>query len=273
MKNSNEIRVNINSIYLPKQASFAKRIAAFVIDLIFFLVLTTGFAFAISAIYGMEKYGNQIKDAYVTHEVYVEDNENGNIEYNGKKYVLCDNIETLSKEEIDARHMACGKDINFQSASRMRNYGYIVIFTVAPFIAFLIYDFIVPQFLKHGRTLGAYLFGIGYVTDEDVDVKPKNIFVRFLFGRFIIDVIIPFAGVTYILLPTGFGIVGIVLIVGVVLGNIGALCFTKDKRAIHDIVARIKPIDNSCQIYFKTTSELSAARAKEAREMETTKRD
>lgn len=267
MENKKVNKVNYNSIYVPKQAPIAKRIGAFIVDLILVLVIATGLAWATSAIYGYDKYSNKIQESYITYGVLVEDEEKGKIEVNGNKYTYCNEIPSLTQEECNERYKACAKDKDFQEAFQKRNIGMVVIVTTAGFVSLLIYSFIIPLFLKHGRSLGSYLFGIGYVTEDDIEITPKHLLVRFLFGRFIIEVIIPFSGIMYILLQTGFGIVGIIIIAGVVLGNIYTLCFSQHKRGIHDIVAKVKPIDNTCQIYFKTVEELTSNRAREAQEM------
>ena len=56
---------------------------------------------------------------------------------------------------------------------------------------------------------------------------------------------------------------GLILLIGVPVLNVILSCITPEKRGIHDYIARVKPIDNDCQIYVKTKEELSRLKVEE----------
>jgi uncharacterized RDD family membrane protein YckC len=250
---------DINSIYVPKQQKLVKRFAAWVIDIILVVVVATGIGLLTSLIYGYDRYNNVVYEKCIQYGVYVENTE-GSISYDGKSYILCSDDPSISAEEVTNRETLCSQDKEYQKAMHKRNVGQIIITTTGISVSLLIFEFIVPLFLKHGRTIGMKFFDVAYVTEEDIDVSFKNVFVRFLFGKLIIEGIVPYLGFTLIILNTGYGIVGIVMIL-VPIYNLIIMLMSPHKRGIHDVIARVKPIDNSCQIYFKTTEELAKNKA------------
>ena len=186
--------------------------------------------------------------------VYVESANGG--------YTYCDSSLDSCKSAKDA----CINNPVYQEASRKVFYGILVIITIGIITSLLIYEFILPLIFKHGRTIGMRFFDVGYVTDEGIEPSPRAIFVRFLFGRCIIEGLIP--ALSFVLLVLGslgaqFGLLGVIFFAIELLLNIYMLVFTPNKRGIHDYISRLIPCDNSCQIYCKTIEELNEAKAKE----------
>ncbi len=262
MDTKNENRVNENSIYIPKPPKTIKRIAAWIVDVILAIVLASLFALLISLAYGYDKYSTRVMEKQIEYGIYVE-SEKGNITFNDTKYIVVDDISSLSKEEKEQRYKDIAKDQDYVYALYKMNVGQIIISSGAIFLSLFVFEFILPLCLKHGRTIGMRFFDIGYVTYQDIDPSPKNIFVRFLFGKFIIKAFIPYMGIMLIIYNTGFGIMGLIIALMVFIGNIVMLFVTKDKVGVHDYLARMKPVDNSCQIYCKTVEELSKKKIEE----------
>lgn len=259
---SMKTKENNNSIYIPKQPKTIKRIAAWIVDFIIVIVLATGFAFLTSLIYHYDDYYNTYIEKQIQYELYVEADE-GTLTFQGKNYVLYSSLDGHNDELLKEREMACGNDEEFKFANHKVLMGQIIIPITGAFASLLVCEFILPLCFKHGRTIGLFFFGIGYVTEEDIDVKIKNVFIRFLFGKFIVDVFIPFTGILLVIMNTGYGIIGLVCLLGIPIANIVLLLSSKDKRGIHDFIARMKPCDNTCQIYIKTTEELAKCKAEE----------
>ena len=261
--NTSNKKVNNNSIYVPKRPPMVKRFAALVIDVILVIVLATGIAFLVSKIYDYDKYYNAVYQTQIDYGVYVPSDE-GTISYNGQTYIICTEDKSITSEEANNRIKAMTSDRTFKDNYFKMNLGPIVITSSALLISLLIYEYIVPIFLKHGRSLGKYLFGIGYVNEDDLDISMKNLTIKFLFGKLVVNVVIPYTGVLLIIYQTGLVIIGCVFVLGVPIINLLMLFLSKDQRLLSDYIGKMKPVDNNCQVYFKTIEELNAAKCKDA---------
>lgn len=262
-KKQEKINKNV-SIYTPKTPKNSKRFAAWVVDMILIIVVATGIAFLTSLLYGYDNYNNTCIEKEIEYGLYVEQ-EKGPISFEGKNYVVITEIEGISEEEVNQRLTNLSKDKEYVIANQKRNLGPVIIVTMGLTGSLLIFELIIPLCLKHGRTIGMRFFDIGYVTDEGIEVGFKQLFIRFLFGKLIVQGLIPFAGLMYIIIPSYFTIVGVVALLGVPILNMVLMYITPEKRGIHDFIAKCVPVDNSCQIYFKTVDELSKAKAEEER--------
>ena len=256
---------NRSSIYIPKTPKVSKRIAAWIVDMILIIVVATGIAFLTSLIYGYDNYNNIYNEKNIQYGIYVE-SESGDIEFNDKKYIFYSEIEGYSEQEYQKRVEERNKDVEFREAYAKLNTGQVIIATSGIVGSLLIFELILPICLKHGRTIGMRFFDIGYVTDEGIDVDFKTLLIRFLFGKLIVGALIPYSGLMLaILIPTYYTFLGLVALIGVPVLNILLLLLTPEKRGIHDYIAKCVPVDNACQIYFKTLEELNMAKAEEER--------
>ncbi len=260
---TNNKNVNYNSIYVPKRPPMVKRFAAMVIDAILVIVLATGIAFLVSKIYNYDKYYNAVYQAQIDYGVYIP-SDDGNITYNGKTYIICTEDKSLTQDEANARIKALTSDQTFKDNYYKMNLGPIIITSSALLVSLLIYEYIMPIFFKHGRSLGKYLFGIGYVNEDDLDISMKNLTVKFLFGKIIVNTVIPYTGVLLIIYQTGLVVIGCVFVLGVPIINILMLFLSKDQRLLSDYIGKMKPVDNNCQVYYKNIEDLNAAKCKDA---------
>ncbi len=264
-------KVNYNSIYVPKKPPMVKRFAALVIDVIMVIVLASGIAFLVSKIYNYDKYYNAVYQTQIDYGVYVPSDE-GNITYDGKTYIICTEDKSLTEEEANSRIKALTSDKTFKDNYYKMNLGPIVITSIGLASSLLVFEFILPLCLKHGRTLGKFLFGIGYVNEDDLDVSLKNVTIKFLFGKLIVNAVIPYTGVLLIIYQTGLVLIGLAFVLGVPIINLLMLFLTKDKRLLSDYIGKMKPVDNNCQVYFKNIEDLNAAKCKDAVKEEKTKK-
>lgn len=235
-----------SSIYVPKQAKIVKRFAAWVVDIILIVILWTGISFITTVAYNYDHHLEVVQEKYIEYNLATYDEEK-------KEYIYADiENDPLAKEN----YFLLVNDNEYIESYHKVNVGQIVILSTGLFGSLLVFEFILPLFLKHGRTIGMRFFGIGYVTDEDIDVTHKEVFVRFMFGKLAICGFIPLTGYLMFALNTDFKGMGLILLIGVPILNLILSCITEEKRGIHDYLARVKPIDNDCQIYVKTKEEL-----------------
>ena len=260
---SKQIERTNTSIYTPKTPKTIKRLAAWFIDIILIIVVATGIALLTSAIYGYDSYNNKCYQKEIEYGIYVEDPK-GEFSFEDKTYTICYEVTGISDAEATARYEKLYQDVEYKEAYSKRSVGQVVITTCGIVASLTIFELIVPLILKHGRTIGMKFFDIGYVTDEGIDVGFKSVFIRFLFGKLVVGALIPYSGIMLaLLMPTYYTIVGFVALFGVIGINILLLLTTPEKRGIHDYIAKCIPVDNSCQIYFKTLEELAKAKAEE----------
>ena len=263
MEKNKEKVENVKSIYVPKTPKNSKRIAAWIVDIILIIVVATGIALFTSLVYGYDNYNDKCYEKNIEYGIYVED-PYGKIEFNDKKYIIYTDTPGATETEYLARIEERNNDVEFREAYSKMSVGQVLIVTSGIVGSVLIFECIIPLCLKHGRTIGMKFFDIGYVTDEGIDVDFKTVFIRFLFGKLIVGGLIPYSGLMLALfIPTYYTLVGLVALFGVPILNLLLLCITPEKRGIHDFIAKCIPVDNTCQIYFKTTEELNKAKAEE----------
>ena len=115
---------------------------------------------------------------------------------------------------------------------------------------------ILPLIFKNGKTLGKKIFSIALITDDEIRVTPRCIFIRSLFGNFLVITMIPilliFTGMT-----SGGGLLYTLGALAIIIGNIGSVIFTKNHQNIPDLIAKTIPVDATCQIIVDTKEELS----------------
>ena len=130
-------------------------------------------------------------------------------------------------------------------------------------LSLLIFDFIIPMILKNGQTIGKKLFAIGYVSKNEIKVKPIQLFIKFLFGDFIINSVMLIFGIYYMFWGNGY--IGLLILAIVLFGNIISFALSKNRTFLSDGIANMFPIDMQEQMLFDTVEELQKAKAEEAK--------
>ena len=250
-----KVETEKDSIYDSRPAKPVKRIAAWIVDMILMLVVATGIAWLVSLCYGYDNYNSIIEQKYVEYGLKYESSEEPG------KYIYCD---YPSDKDCQDKWEKCKNDPEFYKAYEMRVKGGPIILATSLSLTLLIFEGILPICLKHGRTIGMRFFGVGYVTEDGIEPPVSSILVRFIFGKLILGGLIPLFSLMYIINGSGFGLVGIIALILYFGVNGYLLVFTKEKRYIHDYIARMRPVDNDNQIYIKTTDELATLKAEEA---------
>ena len=257
MENKSEKKPSFNSIYTPKKPKIVKRFAAWIVDIILIIVVATGISWITSIACNYDKTQTAINEKYVQYDLATYDEKT-------KEYIIVTEEEYKANlEYYQGQEAKMAKDEVFLELYAQRNIYLIVIPSVGIFTSLLIFELIIPLILKHGRTIGMRFFGIGYVTEDDLDVGFKQVFVRFIFGKTVLETGIPLAGYFMFILIPGYELIGILLLTLIPLGNLIFSIVEEHKRGVHDYIAKVKPCDNDCQIYVKSAEELAKLRIKE----------
>lgn len=237
-------------IYDLQKASMWKRISAWLFDTILLLVLITGFMVVITAITGydgqvdkMQKYRTEYEEKYdVDLEISRED------------------FEKLSEEEqqvhINAQK-ALIKDQDYAKVSTIIFNLILITVTLSILFAVLIWEFIIPLFLKNGQTVGKKIFGIAVMRTNGVKVSNVQLFIRAILGKFTFEIMLPVFSI--ILLISGqAGIFSIGMIALVLIVQIAFLIGTRKttRSAIHDLMSDTVTVDLASQLIFDTEAEL-----------------
>ena len=245
--------VNYKSIYTPTNAKLIKRLAAYMIDIITIIILFTGVLFVLSEIFNYMELSNQLEQLYIELGVKVADSEG--------KYDFCDVKNDTCKQALKVLYEHEKFYPIFNSVQNFLIYAPIG----SIFVSLLVFELIMPLIFKNGQTIGMKLFNIALLSKNHIRVKPIQIFVRFLFGKFIINGIIPVIGVMYIFVSEGAGMTGAMLLLLFIIANVACYGIGQNKTLIPDALSGCFPIDLQEQIFFDTEDELIAAKAEEHR--------
>ena len=245
-------------IYDLQKASFWKRASAFLFDVVIMMVIVVGIATVMAALLGVDDHMSRIQarqDYYIQSLTAEYKQVNGvDIEFN-----LDMGYEAMSEAQKELYHKldeALSKDSDVQAAAfLLLNYS-LVICLVSTFIAYAVLEFAVPMLLfKNGQTLGKKLFSLGVVRTNCVKASPFVLFVRMLFGKFTIETVLPL----FVIIMMYFGIIGIlgpVVILGLIVLEVVALCATRANSAIHDLISDTAVVDLSSQMVFESEQAL-----------------
>ncbi len=245
-------------IYDLQKASVWKRASAFLFDMVIMIVVVVGIAALMST---LMKYDTHIgviesKKTEILSKIEAEyEQEHGE----SVKLDLSLGYEQMSeaqKEMYDRLDEEIAKDQTVQTALfLLLNYS-LVICLVSFFAAYAVLEFALPMLIfKNGQTLGKKLFGIGVIRTNTVKASPFALFVRMLFGKFTIETVLPL----FVVIMMFFGIVGIVgpiVILGLVLLEVIAICVTRTNSAIHDLISDTCVVDLSTQMVFESEQAL-----------------
>ena len=231
-----------------QKAGFFKRLSAFLLDSIIFILVAVAIAVPISAIIS---YPDTV-EAFETHykkyeEKYAIDTNMSAAEY--------DKLTPEQKERYEeaTRELANDKEIIELYTALMNKTVLVVLISL--FFAFIVTELAIPMFLKNGQTLGKKMVSIGVMRVDGVRLSSFQLFVRSIFGKFLLETMIP----TLVIMMEMFGVMsgmgviitGLILIIQTVL-----VIVTKTNSAIHDYVAVTVVVDMNGQTIFDSPEEL-----------------
>ena len=245
-------------IYDLQKASMLKRISAWLLDIILLTIVAAGFALLFSGLFGFDAHNETLNNAYAKYEQ----------QYGIQLDITQESYDSLSQEQKDlyqAAYDSLSTDHEAVYAYNMLMQLSILIVTLGIFFAYLLLEFAVPLWLKHGQTVGKKIFGIAVMRADGVQLGAVALFVRTVLGKYTIETMIP----VLIIMMIFWGSIGIVG--PIVLGLIGLLqiillIVSRTNSVIHDYLANTVTVDMSSQLIFRTTEELIAYQKRVAAE-------
>lgn len=231
-----------------QKASIWKRTAAWFLDMILLCVLAVGVAFLLSAAFGYDTYNQTLETGYAQYEAQY----GVTFDISQEEYAA---MSEQARQDYDDAYAAMLEDEAVLYAYNMIVNLSMLITTLSILLAMLALEFGVPLILKNGQTVGKKAFGIGLVRSDCVQMKPLQLFIRTLLGKYTVETMIP----VYVVLMVFWGIVnisGTILLLGLGLGQIICIGVTRNNCAIHDLLAGTVAVDLPSQRVFQSTEDL-----------------
>ena len=241
-----------------QKASIAKRISAGLLDVIAVSIIATLCAWLISLAADYDGWNKKLEDAYSRYESqYGVTFRITEEEYNNKS--------SSDKENYDNAYKALVEDSGAMKAYSMVTNLMILTVSLGLFIAVLIWEFIVPLFLKDGRTVGSLIFGIAVMRSNGVRISHISLFIRAILGKYAIETMISVYIIMMIFMNT-IGIVGPLVICGILLMQLILIISTKNNQLIHCILSDTVVVDYGSQRIFDSQEDLLEHKKREARD-------
>ena len=225
-----------------QRASMLKRVPAWLLDIIMLLIVATGLMTGLAYALDLEGHSQALDAVYVRYEQ----------EYGIEFGVTTEQMQQMKEEELakyEAASAALAEDAQAQKAFEMMLNLTLVTMSVGILGAFLLLEFLVPLWLKNGQTLGKKCFGVALMRKDGVKVTPFMMFARTILGKYTIETMIPLLMIVMLLF--GFmGFEGLLLSGGLLLAQIIIPVATRNKTAIHDLMACTVAVDLASQMIF-----------------------
>ena len=229
--------VGITMTNTSNKAALSKRASAFFIDAVLLLLLAVALAYVLSLAFGYSRYSQAYSSGIERYAAQY------NVQF--EKVVSQADFDALSdqqKASYEAAVAAMNEDADILSALSSMVKLIFLIAALSLFLAFLILEFIVPLFLKQGRTLGKKAFGLSVTKKDGSPIGAVSLLLRTFVGKYLIETMIPVLIIIITVfnaigLMNGPGIIGFILILGIVITNLALVFFSANGCAIHDFVS------------------------------------
>lgn len=241
-----------------QRASIAKRISAGLLDVIAVSIIATLCAWLISLAADYDGWNKKLEDSYSRYESqYGVTFRITEEEYNNKS--------SSDKENYDNAYKALVGDSEAMKAYSMVTNLMILTVSLGLFIAVLIWEFVVPLFLKDGRTVGSLIFGIAVMRSNGVRISHISLFIRAILGKYAIETMIS-VYIIMMIFMNAIGIVGPLVICGILLMQLILIISTKNNQLIHCILSDTVVVDYGSQRIFDSQEDLLEHKKREARD-------
>ena len=241
-----------------QKANLGKRTAAWLFDLILTGIIAVALGVLLSWLLGYDGYSKTLDTAYAHYES----------QYGVSFEITQDQYAAMSQEaqaNYNQAYNALIADEEAMYAYNMMLSLTLVIVSLGMFLATFFWDFLMPLWFGNGQTLGKKIFGLCLVRNDGVKMNTMQLFTRSILGRYSIETMIPILICMMIFWGT-MGVLGPVVLFALAAGQLASILFTKQKCAIHDLLAGTVVVDYASQTIFASTEDLIAFQKKVAAE-------
>lgn len=253
-------------IYDLQKGSLLKRASAFLLDGILLVIIAVGFAFAFSAIFHYSTYSNTYSEGIDRYaKMYGVDFSSI---LNQADY---DALSDADRANYDAAVEAMNNDPEILRALNIIVRLIIAMVSVSIFLGFMVIEFILPMIFKNGQTPGKKIFGLAVMRANGVRIRGISLFIRTFLGKYVIETMIPvlIAMLTIfnaIGIMGGPGILGFIMVLLLLVGQIIMVATTKTNSMIHDMVSDCVVVDMASQMIFDSEQAMIEYKAQKAAE-------
>ena len=233
--------------YDVQKAGMLRRIPAWLLDMILLITLATGLIAGMSYILDMDTQVDKMDAIYKQYEK----------EYGVSFTITGEEYEKLSEAEkakYEQANVALAEDTQAQKAYELLMNLTLITLSVGILGAFLILEFAVPLLLKNGQTLGKKAFGVALMRNDGIKVTTFMMFARSILGKYTVETMMPVLLLVSMFFNGGSGF-SVMLLVAFLLAQIIIPLATRNKTAIHDLMACTIAVELSSQMIFDTVQE------------------
>lgn len=237
-------------IYDMQRASFLKRAPAWLLDMILLVTVATGFLTGWSYVFDVTPHTEELSSIIEQYEK----------EYGGELSISTDKYEQMTDEERAAADRisleisnALNQDAEALKLLELVATNIFAMLSLSILCAYAILEFLIPLWLKNGQTLGKKCFGVALMRKDGVKVTPFMMFARTVLGKCTVETMIPVLAIVQILIGLSgpLGLLGIATLLAQIIIPLA----TRNKTAIHDLMACTVAVDLSSQMIFNSPEE------------------
>lgn len=235
-----------------QRASMWKRISAWLFDSILLVSVVVLFGLLLSWMLGFDGYYDRLGQAYERYETqYGID-----FELTQETY---DAMTQAEKDSYQAAYEQAYEEL-VQDEDAMYVYNMVInltmlILSIGILLGTLVMDFIIPLWLKNGQTLGKKIFGIGVMRADSIQLTTVQLFIRSILGKYAVETMIP-VFVLILLFLGAMDAIGLAILAGLSVGQVICLLATRERKAIHDLLAGTVTVDIASQRIFRSSEDL-----------------
>lgn len=233
-----------------QKASLLKRISAALFDGILLAIMAVGVATLLSMIFGYNTQIDNLTDSYAQYESrYGVEFDISQDEYNA--------MTAAQQQAYNDAYTALTQDNDVIHTYNVVLNMTLLIITFGLLVGVLAVEFVVPLLFGNGQTLGKKIFGIALMHAEGTKVRPLQLFIRTVLGKFTLELMIPI----YIIIMIFFnsiGIVGPLVLLALLVIEVICMIVSKTNSLLHDTIAGTVAVDMASQMIFNSREELLA---------------
>lgn len=242
-----------NTVYGINKARLIKRIAAFFLDIVIFAVVTVGVCTLVLTITKYDSYRAELDAKYEYHGVYEP------IDLSKPVEEQVTDAFCVPEAEGDACSVAWYNFNNDEEALLLlHTCTNITLATsaVGVLAGVMVAYFLIPLLLKNGQTFGKKFMRIALINREGIRLRNINLFIRCLFGIYVVELMVPFYAVLYIFSMSSGAIFALAIFLGIIVSNLFLMVGSRYGTMIHDLIGKTVVVEFDGQAIFDTVEEL-----------------
>lgn len=225
-----------------QKAPFSKRLSAFMLDALIFLIVAVLFSILFSVITGYDKYSKKLNDIYNSVE-----------EEYGISFSITEEEYNALDEEVKSRYDEANKKLseNVEAISSYRSVISIsvLIISLSVLVSVTLVEFVMPLIFKNGMTPGKKVFGLAVVKTDFVRISTFQLFVRAFLGKYTLEIMIPILIIVMVYFGM-LGSLGLLVLAAIAILQLVLLISTTKKQSLHDLLSDTAVVDYQSQNIF-----------------------